>query len=252
MFPGVHRQRRVEHSLRFCRAHTPIAFGFLLRPDGHAEAVERRVHQVRRILGSGERTGVTRVPLLAGSVDVEADATIRSACCRLDWALPRWGVGAPPTERQDEWRRGDGGYARPRRTPRRRSECFCRGLAPVAPSCPKLRCAVWLVPEGLGPSVRRDPRGRMAARRVATGRHRSDGFNVGVGRPIVKPRGQSRNSLSWAATRPCRNAREVRGLPAITGQHDFGRLRGNRCNPSWGSSKRMCGNHLPQPSSGVT
>jgi len=55
---------------------------------------------------------------------------------------------------------------------------------------PRLACSCreWLGLSlmALGRSARRRPRGRVAARRVASGRHRRDELNVGVNRPIVK------------------------------------------------------------------
>jgi hypothetical protein len=51
-------------------------------------------------------------------------------------------------------------------------------------------------------SARRSPRGRVAARRVATGRHRRDELNVGMIRPIVKPTLQP--TLQVSSRRVCR------------------------------------------------
>ena len=56
---GVHCQRRVEQRLLLVGPDAAITFGFLLGSDRDAEAVERRVHQERRIL---EPPPVDRAP----------------------------------------------------------------------------------------------------------------------------------------------------------------------------------------------
>ena len=93
-----------------------------------------------------------------------------------------------------------GGCARTPRTSWRRRECSCRGLAAVASGCLELSRAVWLVTEGLRPSAQRRPRGRVATRRVATGRHRSDELNVGADRPIVKTVNRPSTDRRYTAT----------------------------------------------------